>query len=467
MLTELPFLRRVARPLLTKHSFWVVAAILGGFTSWERLPADSSLDLYMTFLAVLAGMSTLRTLDDDSASGTHEQIDVLPVARARIALEIAAGSLLGFLPFVLIAAGLGCLSARSWQSPWPQLVSSLPAILALPLLGTLVPLRHAMRWPVRLLWGGLLTYLFYLGTLFTEPGSRGDVTHALTRALVEIALLFTVWGLTWRLGHALGGGWSTLDAGSFSRSGSRPCAGGCPLRSRGIPDGWNPLMWRELTTGWLPLVLLLFAGTIYIGLGPLAPNRWNGPVSRVSPMIFWLITWACMASALRTSRDRLSGMWADLANTPVSQHSVLWTRVRAMTCQTIFVALSWVIVAWLCPHWQDTPRAVADLLGFALGASLAGGSGAVLAGFATGTTGRGVLAAAGGMVVLYLLAVLSWLPAGFGGWLIDRAAGYQLVRQFGYFAPAFAVVSASLIFYGTLIWYSMRGIRAAVSTQRA
>ena len=454
-MSNYPFFRRAVRPALRRPAYYLIATVLGMAAARMNLDMDAWASFFVGLVALLAAATTLRAIDDDHASGTLEQLDVLPVPRWRIVLEIGAGSAVAYALVASIAMGLSLVGLRG-RFELAILINTLPAIPALVLLGTLPPLRHRMGWPATLAFLGVLGLLVVkvaplLFEAFWTHGTLRACAFASVHTLVYVAL----WALLWRLAHAIGGGWSGGEGARARRA--------CPFSgatARGTPDGYNPLFWRELRLGRGWLLLMFAAGAYHIVPGAGDPT-WQSPALRASHLMGWLGMWLCLASAVRTSSDRLSGMWGDLSHTPLSLGSILWCRVRGLLVQASLVGLGWFAVVCLFKgHGEPTCHAgrwEQPLL--CAGGYLA----AILAGFCTGTSGRGLLAGFGGLVLMYLMAAVSMIPTG----LVLHTMSWTSNPVLNVLQGALAAVLALSVFYGTLIWGSCRGIRTAVESQRA
>lgn len=457
MLSNMPFFRRVALPITARPGYYVAAMLIGGIGMALLDRADALVTFYIGITSLFVGFVSMRTVDDDHATDTLEQLDVLPVPRWRMALEIAAGAVVGFGVLATLATVISAFGVRGhWDLAF--LWNQLPVIPAMALLGTIVPLRHRMRLPAMAVMLAVL--------VFTVKCVAPDVQHALSPkgALaafammpVKLAAWLALWGLLWKLAHALGGGWTGGDAFQGSHRASK-CASSCPM-SRGTPDNWNPLFWRELKQNRLFLFVLWSLGALYIATVHRGQYYYDSPTSAFTTCLAWVGFGLCMFSAMRTSHDRLSGMWADLAYTPVALSSVLWCRVRGMFIQSAMMILGWLAVTAVvdpgnvCALVSDGPIPVLMLA--------AGYLAAVLAGFASGTSGRGVIAGIGGLFLMYFLMLASMMPFGL---LVSFG------RDHGGPDPVLAAIGAILggiTFYGALIGMSLRAIRSAAEEQRA
>jgi len=468
MRTRFPFLVRAARTVVARPGFWVAN---GALTLLMLLIADdpqSIARLVLIACGLCAGAVTLRRIDDDQASGTLEQLELLPVPGWRLALETAAGATLGFaahaVALLAVVVPLMALKSRpSWMSePEPLLpvLAMAPAVLALlPLTATLVTLRHALRPVYRL--GGLAALLMgfaYGGSALLSRGNLGDLATLACGAGL-FALELAAWAMLWRLILALGGGWSARE----SVRGTTSCA--CPLAKLGTPDRWNPLTWRELKLGLPVTVMTALGGAVYIALGVSAENAWYGPLQRATTAIVFLTYWSTMVSGVRTARDRLSGLWADLAPTPVQRSAILWSRVRALSWQSALLAMAWVAFAMALPgpvrHSRVDHCCGGELLMTTVLIPLIGVSAGALAGFVAGTAGRGIIAAFGGLVVLYVAGITATVP----GTMLVATLSWRGNAGFG--VGLVAVLIGVAIFYGVLVAAAKRGIDRAIAEQRA
>lgn len=458
MLSNMPFFRRVAVPITARIGYYVAACFIGacGMALLDR--ADALCAFYVGITSLFVGFISMRVVDDDHATETLEQLDVLPVPRWRMALETAAGAVVGFGVFSTLGAAVAALGVRG---PWnfAFLWNQLPVIPAMALLGTIVPLRHRMRLPAM---GAMLAILVFV-VRYVAP----DVQHALSpreplaafaMMPVKLAAWLVLWAVLWRVAHALGGGWSGGDAFQAPQR-ARTCTRSCPL-SRGTPDGWNPLFWRELKQNRSFLVVLWLLGAWFILSARGGPYYYQNAASHFAVCFGWVGFGLCMFSAMRTSHDRLSGMWADLSYTPIPLSSVLWCRVRGMFVQAAIMLLGWLaITAYIDPSHvyslvSEGPVPVLMLS--------AGYLAAVLAGFASGTSGRGVIAGIGGLFLMYFLMLASMIPF---GCLVSfaRTSGEPPDAVL----TAVGVILGGCTFYGTLIWMSHRAVRQVAEEQRA
>lgn len=458
MLPNLPFLGRVARPILKRPVYYLAALGIGGLGTGVIEYSDELIAFYLGVTALFAAFVSMRRVDDDHATDTLVQLDVLPVPRWRMALETAAGAVAGVGVFAVIAAAVSALRVRGYWD-WAFLFNQLPVIPAMALLGTIVPLRHRMSLPAM----GAMLAVIAIVIRWVAP----NVQHALSasRALtafammpVKLAAWLALWAALWKLAHLLGGGWTGGDALRPAQR-ARDCASACPL-SRPTPSGFNPLFWRELKTDRIFLFALWIAGAAYEFSCPVASSKYLSPAGAFTTLLGWTWFGLCMFSAVRTSHDRLSGMWADLAYTPVPLRSVLWSRVQGMAVQSGAMIAGWFLLALVLDTkpviglFNEGPVPVLTVLGCYLGA--------VLAGFASGTSGRGVAAGIGGLILMNLLMVASLVQVAVLGALpVDGGLRQEPAAQ------AVAFLTAALTFYGTLITISLRAIRRAAEEQRA
>ena len=453
ILSRVPFLRRAAKPMLGRPLLWCISLGLGLFTYMVVFETDGMLAFYLLLTGILSFYTAMRALDDDQASGTLEQLEVLPVSRLRIVLETAAGSLLAFTLLCGIPLAMGAFSARGAFS-WSRLANAVPWLVALPLLGTLLSLRHRMRWPARLVWYSLLAFVSQRFLLhFDGNGRVWDFRFG--RVALELGGVLVTWAVGWRLGHLLGGGWSAQDTSHTVRA-----LGGAPKPERLKPDGWNPLLWREVRLGWKGVVVVAVLGALHLSTAN--GSRWDTPMARLVNLLWWLITWACMSARLRTSEDRISGMWADLATTPITARSILWNRVRGMLMQAGAMLLGWGLLVLVLPGAADP--SLKDMAGFSVFIAL-GLLAAVLSGFLAGTSGRGLLAGLAGLFMMYVLMMIACMPAAFIACLFDG------VRHWN---PALAAILCTMggllslaIYYAVLVCGSLSGIQRAAEEQRA
>lgn len=459
MLSNLPFLRRVARPLVSRPGYYLAALVIGGIGATVLEHSDVLIAFFVGVTALFAGFISMRCVDDDHATDTLVQLDVLPVPRWRMALETAAGAVAGFGVFASVAAAVSALGVRGYWD-WAFLFNQLPVVPAMALLGTIVPLRHRMRLPAM----GVMLAVIVIVSRWVAP----NVQHALSPrgALaafammpVKLAAWLALWAALWKLAHLLGGGWTGGDALQPAQR-ARTCTSACPL-SRPTPDGWNPLFWREVKTNRIFLFALWTAGAVYEISCPTASSFYLSPAGAFSTLLGWMGFGLCMFSAMRTSHDRLSGMWADLAYTPVPLASVLWSRVRGMAVQSAAMIAGWLLLALaLDPKhtagfFNDGPMPLLMMLACYLAA--------VLAGFASGTSGRGVIAGIGGLFLMYFLMLASMVPFGV---LVSITSNTHCSQADPLIAGVGFLMGAAT-FYGSLIAMSLRAIRNAAEEQRA
>src|SRR4051794_18717493 len=102
MIHSLPFLVRTARPILKRGVYWAIALVLAAFPTWMDTRDQGIAVLWFWIYGMVCTGLTFRRLDDDQSSGTMEQLEMLPLPRWRIALETAAGALIGFAPFLAL-----------------------------------------------------------------------------------------------------------------------------------------------------------------------------------------------------------------------------------------------------------------------------------------------------------------------------------------------------------------------------
>lgn len=453
-----PFFRRAVRPAFTRPAYYLVSLGLGVLAACVGMDMEFGTGFFVVLLALFSCATTMRAVDDDFATGTLEQLDVLPVPRWRIVLETAAGTIVAYTLVASVAMGMALLGLRGTIDV-SFVMNMAPVIPAMALMGTLPPLRHRMSWLGTIVFGALLLGLLrYVGPFIFNGFWTSSATIATARAPLHVVAYLAVWAVVWRIAHALGGGWSGGEAERAQRA-SKPCAMSCPL-SRGTPDGYNPLFWRELRLGrgWLAVIFLL--GILHIAPFSQTVPIWYGPFNRTCDCVPWIGMWLVFASAMRTSSDRLSGMWGDIAQTPVSLGSIVLCRVRGMLVQAALLFIGWATFAWAIGG-RDIIARSDGWVGVLM--VLCGYVGAILAGFCSGTSGRGVVAGFGGLVLMYLLGALCMLPGGLAvDWCwrsgIPFAQGISVV---------IGVVCGLPMFYGTLIWGSLRGINGAVESQRA
>lgn len=445
-----------------------MAFLLGLCTA--RVGADlvPTITFYLVMTGIFAAMATVRLLDGDQASGTLEHFDVLPIPRWSAALQIAAGSVASILPLLALVV---CVSAPGWMYARPAnellyrsaLGAGLFTLMALPLLGTLLPLRHGMRWPGRLAAVIVLGLALRVGWEVLGACRYDDtMTMALNLGFGALFIGLT-WWLLWTLGHFLGDGWSAQVTTRSIGGASWLAETLCPGRRRSAPDGWNPLLWRELTTDLPAVVAGFLLGVCYILSGIASERAWDGPASRATQACVFIVFWACMESSLRTSRDRLSGLWGDLALTPIPVGSILWSRLRGMVLQALAVSICWMALGFLAQSGVDR-RQSEKLLMMGLGMPLLGGAAGVLAGFVSGTAGRGIVAAFSSIALLYIVAIVSWFPGLLIALLVvPQSNATAIVSVCG---AILTLLGFCAVFFGSLIWGSMRGIRRTIADQR-
>lgn len=428
--------------------------LLGGLTALMSCESDGIVVMYTVLAAVFAFGATLRSVDDDYASGTLEQLDVLPMPRWRMALETAAGTLVAFGWFAGFGMIVGSLGARN-SFDFGCLFVMLPLPVGAALLGTLPPLRHGMRRFVFLPYAAGLLYCWVSAMDWSVKHATNDVHAAALQLPVKLAALVAIWAVLWKIGHLMGGGWSGGEAPFAQRADP---AGSTPRATmRLVPDGWNPLFWREVRLSRNFLAFCFVLGLLYIFSGYNASYRHNGPFNNAIVCMLCLIPGACMLSAGRTSADRLSGMWGDLAHTPISQSSVVWCRVRGMMTQVVLMALGWAAVGAMLGSTGIGDRGEAltsTLTGFCM--LLA----AILGGFCSGLSGRGIVAGFGGLILIYFMLMVSFIPSWLAGFVWP--SGHKSAIFMG-----FSVIAGTLVYYGTLIYFAIRGVKRTSEEQRA
>lgn len=459
MLSNTPFLRRVALPILVRPGFWSVSLGIGLITLTMGMPSDKLILFYVGLASVFAGVSAMRALDDDQASGTLEQLDVLPVSRERMVLEIATGSMLAFGALNALGMGIGSMGVRR-AGGLAMLFNQLPAVLASTLLGTLLTLRHGMRWPARLLSAAILMLACLAGIgLFFDVRTPHAAPVAACLSVVKVAGLLAMWAALWKLGHQLGGGWSGHDVAHAVR-GADPERGSRAGPARPVPDGWNPLFWRELNAGWRPLALVFALGAIFVINGRSAGPHGDSPFERACGCACYLVFWACIASSMRTAADRLSGLWSDLAPTPLSRWALLSSRVRGMLLQGTLLALGWVGLGYGLEVFMSVPRLMGsqDFMICAL-ALVCMNAGAILAGFCTGTSGSGFIGGIGAVALFFVMMMFTMVPGAVAAGILasGRTSPVALIVGLG---------GSGAVLCGPLIWGSLRGIASATVEQR-
>jgi hypothetical protein len=462
MLSDFPFANAVVRMLLCRKGPWIGAVLIGLLLSIPQANhSQESFPLIMGMAALLAVVTAWRCLEDDHASGTLEQYDVLPMSRVRMAVELACGLTGAFTALTIVVAA--CSARRFlFEARWDLLLAVFPAVLGCGLLGTLPALRHRMSWPafaVALLGANAMLYgvIAVLGSTACSPYQLGSVAGAGIATLLVVA----AWRLTWAFFEAIGGGWTGRAGAGAVRV---ECAGGpgdaAVRRERLTPDWMHPLLWREFKTGTTLVVFMLVLGAAHVLCGMSSAYRHDQPAARAAGLSCMLFFWASMASGMRTSRDRVGGVWGDLALTPLSRWSIVWARAVGIATQALVMAVGWNGVASLT---GDVPTRRDDLM-VILVVVLSSGT-CALSGFFSGTSGAGVIAGLGGVFLLYILMLVAMMPL----MLLDAMSwwlgfGRNLSKD-----PLVGAVMALLvvvIFYGLLIGGSMGGIRKAVEDPR-
>lgn len=417
-----PVARREFKSALGTPALWVLTAWLC-LMVYMRGPHDAlRLCGLAAFLAGLgAALGAYRALKTEREQGTLPFLATLPIPARRLLLQLCLG---GSLAYVLCAFLPCLLSLALWPSRFS--VATQGMFLCLPLavplgamIGGVLAQASEMVWWKRIYASTFIVALtaaaisvvdqvVEFGVERTVTVSMGLPSELVGPVLVTaiLATAALAWTLVQGLISVLGGAWPASEGGSVDVGAFLEVGAGAH-RGESIPDAGSPLLWREIRSDrWLIRALVVFglvAQSQTLSHSRSQSIQWSG-ITDVS--LFAGIGLVCVLAAVRTSRDRTSGLWADLALTPLPRHSIVVSRFIGLVFQ-FAIALAPLLVfevVWFRGQALDVLAARLPMFAVAAGWAPV----AILAGIYSGCEANGLKAAFGALAMLF---VGSWFAA--------------------------------------------------------
>jgi hypothetical protein len=326
--------RRDLRRHLRAPIPWVVATLLALLLPVAGLGLATTVAILMSLGALSAWWFAYRSLRSEVDHDTIESLASLPIPLTSVLLQVAGGAAVAAcIPWT--TAALVWILCAGTQTVGPLAVG-LAIVASLAGMGACMAL-HQDRGLAEKIANGVgfalasLVAVKLIATSIRYPD--GDLRWALVSlaAGAGVGLASAAW---WRV---TGGHWPEsmlpVEEGARSRPGTvveHPLY----LMVR-TPDGRCPVLWRELTWGctWGVKITAVTLAAFWMGL--LSSGVRELSMGLIDVLYLGAVPGTVLItalSAIRSSSERMAGMWIDLAPTPISAARIVSARVGGTSC---------------------------------------------------------------------------------------------------------------------------------------